>query len=152
MRLSTPLSLVLAGLVAVAVAIGMYRVLSPGPAAGTGPAGSEDIQIISRGEPVNLQDHLVPGKYTLFDFYADWCPPCREIAPGLEDLARRHPNLAIRKIDIVDWDHPVAEQQGVRDLPYLRLFDPAGNVIHEGEASLDDLKRLSRFGFPSTAR
>ena len=152
MRISVPVSLLLAALAAGTAGIGMYRVLSREPAAATGPSGSEDIRVISRGEPINLRDHLVPGKYTLFDYYADWCPPCQELAPRLEELARRHPNLAVRKIDIVDWDHPVAEQQGVRDLPYLRLYDPGGRLIQEGEATLDDLERLSRFGFPSATR
>lgn len=152
MRISVPVSLLLAALAAGTAGIGMYRVLSREPAAATGLAGGEDIRIISRGEPINLRDHLVPGKYTLFDYYADWCPPCQELAPRLEELARRHPNLAVRKIDIVDWDHPVAEQQGVRDLPYLRLYDPGGRLIQEGEATLDDLERLFRFGFPSATR
>ena len=151
MRNSVSVFLVVAALAAGAAGVGMYRVLSREPAAGAGLAGGEDIRIISRGEPVNLRDHMVPGKYTLFDYYADWCPPCRELAPRLEELARRHPNLAIRKIDIVDWDHPVAEQQGVRDLPYLRLFDPGGRLIREGEATPEDLERLFRFDFSSAS-
>lgn len=149
MRISAPVSLLLAALAAGAVGIGMYRVLSREPAAGVGLAGGEDIRTISKGEPVNLRDHLVPGKYTLFDYYADWCPPCRELAPQLEELVRRHPNLAVRKIDIVDWSHPVAEQQGVHDLPYLRLYDPDGRLIREGDATIDDLERLFSFGLPS---
>jgi len=151
-RISAPVFLLLAALAAGTAGFGMYRVFTREPAAGTALAGSEDIRIISRGEPLNLRDHLVPGKYTLFDYYADWCPPCREMAPRLEELARRNPNLAIRKIDIVDWNHPVAEQQDVHDLPYLRLYDPEGRLLLEGEATFDALERLFRFGFPSTVR
>ena len=32
--------------------------------------------------------------------------------------------------------------QGVTDLPYLRLYDPAGRLVGEGDAALDGLKRL----------
>ena len=143
MRKSAPVILVLAALAAGAAGFGVYRVLSRGSDPRPGPAVGGDILTISRGEPFNLRDHLVPGKYTLFDYYADWCPPCRELEPRIENLARRHPNLAVRKVDIVDWNHPVAEQQGVHDLPYIRLFDPSGRLIREGEAAPNiDLDRL----------
>jgi len=101
-----------------------------------------DIRVISKGETVNLRDHLAPGKYTLFDYYADWCPPCRQLSPRLEDLARRHPNLALRKIDIVSWRHPVATQQGVKDLPFLRLYDPDGKLVGEGDSAVESLRGL----------
>jgi thiol-disulfide isomerase/thioredoxin len=133
---------VLAAAVAAATGLGLYFFLAGSAAPGEGAAAGADIRVISKGEPVNLRDHLVPGKYTLFDYYADWCPPCRELAPRLEEMGRRHPNLAIRKIDIVDWSHPVADQQGVHDLPYLRLYGPDGRMIQEGDAALDDLQRL----------
>jgi thiol-disulfide isomerase/thioredoxin len=150
-RKSAPVVLLLAALAAGAAGFGMYRVLSRRPDPGAGPAGGGDVRTISKGEPVNLRDHLVPGKYTLFDYYADWCPPCRELEPRLEELARRHPNVAVRKIDIVDWSHPVAEQQGVHDLPYLRLYDPEGRLIREGEATFIDLDRLLESGLLSAS-
>ena len=144
------LLLLAAGAAAIAGA-GTYLLLSGGQGTGAAEAGSADIRIISKGEAVNLRDHLAPGKYTLFDYYADWCPPCRELSPRLEDLARHRKDLAIRKIDIVDWSHPVADQQGVHDLPYLRLYGPDGGLIREGDATFSDLERL--FGFdPASPR
>ena len=110
--------------------------------AGQGTAPGGDIRVVSKGEPLNLRDYLVPGKYTLFDYYADWCPPCRRLSPRLEELARQHANLALRKVDIVSWSHPVARQQGVTDLPYLRLFDPEGRLVAEGDAVLVSLQQL----------
>jgi thiol-disulfide isomerase/thioredoxin len=110
--------------------------------AGQGSDLGGDIRVVSKGEPLNLRDYLVPGKYTLFDYYADWCPPCRQLSPRLEALARQHANLAVRKIDIVSWSHPVARQQGVTDLPYLRLFDPDGRLVAEGDPVLDSLHQL----------
>ncbi len=140
----------LVGLAAAGTAgFGVYSVLERGSTQAGAFSSGADIRTISHGEPVNLRHHLAEGKYTLFDYYADWCPPCRELSPALEDLARRHPNLALRKIDIVDWSHPVAAQQGVTDLPYLRLYGPDGRLIREGEATLDDLRKLFAFGLPS---
>ncbi|HEV8377150.1 MAG TPA: thioredoxin family protein [Candidatus Polarisedimenticolia bacterium] len=124
--------------------LGLFRVREGQDAASLGASGG-DIRVVSQGSPLNLRDHLAAGKYTLFDYYADWCPPCRELSPQLENLARRHPNLALRKIDIVSWSHPVAQQQEVRDLPFLRLYDPEGRLVGEGDAALEGLQRL--FGF-----
>jgi thiol-disulfide isomerase/thioredoxin len=124
--------------------LGLFRAREAPDSSASGVSGG-DVRIVSKGSPVNLRDHLVAGKYTLFDYYADWCPPCRQLSPRLEDLARRRPDLALRKIDIVSWSHPVAAQQGVHDLPFLRLYDPKGRLIGEGDAALEELQRL--FGF-----
>jgi thiol-disulfide isomerase/thioredoxin len=147
-RIATPVSLALAMVAAMAAGFGMYKVFSRGTGDATPAHGGLDIQVISRGEPVDLRSHLVPGKYTLFDYYADWCPPCREMAPQLEALVRRQPNLALRKIDIVDWSRPVAEQQNVHDLPYLRLYGPDGRLIQEGDGVFPEVKRLFGFDLP----
>ncbi len=93
-----------------------------------------DVQVIAHGEEVELAPHLAAGRYTVFDFYAVWCPPCRVLSPALERLAANHPDtLAIRKVDIVDWTQPVAEQYGVESLPYLLLYDRQGALMASGE-------------------
>src|SRR5213594_2637608 len=105
--------------------------------------GEADVRVITHGDRVDLQAHAVPGKYTVFDFYAVWCPPCRALSPALERLASRNSRtLAIRKVDIVDWTMPVAEQYGIEDLPYLVLFDGNGRKLAVGEAVFDELDRL----------
>ena len=105
-------------------------------ASGGRPAPEEiegDISVISRGEPVDLQMSAVAGKYTVFDFYADWCPPCRVLDVQLHRIAAHHDNIAIRKIDIIDWTTPVVKQHGVEGLPHLILFGPDGNKLASGE-------------------
>ncbi len=93
-----------------------------------------DVQVIAHGEEVDLAPHLASGRYTVFDFYAVWCPPCRVLSPALERLAAKHPDtLAIRKVDIVDWTQPVAEQYGVVSLPHLLLYDREGTLMASGE-------------------
>src|SRR5882762_10750856 len=102
-----------------------------------------DVRVITHGDRVELQEHAVPGKYTVFDFYAVWCPPCRVLGPALEKLASRNTaKLAIRKVDIVDWTMPVAEQYGVQELPYLVLFDASGRKVADGEKVYDSLNEL----------
>jgi thiol-disulfide isomerase/thioredoxin len=92
-----------------------------------------DITLISeQGERVDVTAHLAPGKYTVIDFYADWCANCKEITPYLEQLARTRSDVAVRKVNVVDWDTPVVSQYRVTYLPYLRLYDPDGALVAEG--------------------
>ena len=100
-----------------------------------GTASAADVAVVTHGEAVDLQDHLAPGKYVLFDFYADWCGPCIQLGPHLEALAGAHEDvLALRKVDIVNWSSPVAGQFRIHSIPHLKLFDPDGRLIAEGDA------------------
>src|SRR5881397_3255092 len=131
------------GVLLAAAAIAIVAALLGAYALNRAPRAAADVAIIAHGERVDLQAHAVPGKYTVFDFYAVWCPPCRVLGPALERLASRHTQkLAIRKVDIVDWTMPVAEQYGVEELPYLVLFDGNGRKLAVGEAVFDELDRL----------
>jgi thiol-disulfide isomerase/thioredoxin len=130
------IAIVLAGATIAGALLGAYGL-------SRAPHEVADVRIITHGERVDLKAHAVPGKYTVFDFYAVWCPPCRALSPALEKLASRNTrNLAIRKVDIVDWTMPVAEQYGIEELPYLVLFDTSGKKVADGEAVFDELGRL----------
>lgn len=101
---------------------------------GGASARAADIQTITHGREVDLQAHLVPGKYVLFDFYADWCGPCRALEPGLEDLAGRHAEkLALRKVDIINWDSAVTRQYRISSIPYMVLYGPDGAKLAAGD-------------------
>jgi thiol-disulfide isomerase/thioredoxin len=99
-------------------------------------ASAAEVEIISHGQEVALEDHLVPGKYVLFDFYADWCGPCRALDPHLRELAGRYDDrLVLRKVDVIDWDSAVARQYRLSSIPYLVLFGPDGSRLAAGDAS-----------------
>jgi len=58
----------------------------------------------------------------LVDFYADWCGPCRMIAPVLEELTSElGERLTVAKLD-VDANQQLAFQHGVQSIPTLILF------------------------------
>lgn len=63
-----------------------------------------------------------PGMPVLVDFYADWCGPCKTMAPILQQVARDHAGkVKIIKID-VDRNQAVAQQYRVQSIPTLILF------------------------------
>jgi thiol-disulfide isomerase/thioredoxin len=96
---------------------------------------AQDIQTISHGEQVDITAFLVSGKLTVVDFYADWCGPCRSLAPKLDRLLAANPeNLAIRKVDVVNWGSAVADQYRIQSIPHLKLFDENGRLLAEGNA------------------
>ncbi len=93
-------------------------------------SGKSIIQVIAQGNTVNLSDHLESGRYVIFDFYANWCGPCKRMAPALEGLVRSYPaHVALKKIDIQNWSTPVARQHGIRSIPYVVLYDPNGRKV-----------------------
>ena len=63
-----------------------------------------------------------PGMPVLVDFYADWCGPCKTMAPILQQVAAQHEGkLRVIKID-VDKNPAVAQQFKVQSIPTLILF------------------------------
>ncbi|MDP2478938.1 MAG: thioredoxin [Candidatus Palauibacterales bacterium] len=71
------------------------------------------------------------GGPVLVDFYADWCGPCKMMAPALDDLASRHAgSLLVAKLDTDRWPG-VAGRFGIRGIPTLILFDEGREVARE---------------------
>lgn len=65
---------------------------------------------------------LQSAQPALVDFYADWCGPCRAIAPIVEEIAHELAGrLKVAKLD-VDQNQELALQYGVQSIPTLILF------------------------------
>lgn len=57
----------------------------------------------------------------LVDFYADWCGPCKMIAPVIEEVAEERQDVAVGKLN-VDNDPELAAKYGVMSIPTLVVF------------------------------
>ena len=92
---------------------------------------SAKIQLIARGNHVDVAQHCVTGKVTVVDFYAEWCGPCRELSPILEARVKSDPDLVLRKIDIVNWDSAVSQQFKLKVVPFVQVYDRTGQKVGE---------------------
>ncbi len=99
-----------------------------------------DVEVLVReGEAAPLEP--VPEKWTLFDFWAPWCEACKQLGAQLEDLAAENDSIAVRKINIVDFDSAIAKRElpGVELLPHVRLLAPDRSVFFESSGTPTEL-------------
>ncbi len=76
----------------------------------------------------NFSDIIKGETLTLVDFYADWCGPCKTLAPILKETKTTlGDKVKIVKID-VDKNQPLSTQYQVRGVPTLILFKSGKQV------------------------
>ena len=75
-----------------------------------------------------------PGMPVLVDFYADWCGPCKTMAPILQQVAAEHAGkVKVIKVD-VDKNPAAAQQFRVQGIPTLILFHQGKPVWRQSGA------------------
>ena len=70
----------------------------------------------------NFENEVIKSdKTVLVDFYADWCGPCRMVAPTVEEIADERSGVKVCKIN-VDDSPALAVKFGVESIPTLLVF------------------------------
>ncbi|KAK3326394.1 thioredoxin-like protein [Apodospora peruviana] len=100
-------------------------VIAPALFADRSPIPDTSTNIHKITSPQDLEALLASSRFVVADFYADWCPPCRAIAPIFGQLADSHASkgkLAFAKIN-VDHVNDVAKQYAVSAMPTFLFFE-----------------------------
>lgn len=79
----------------------------------------------------DIEKLLVPGKYTLIDYWATWCEPCGRLGVKLENELPSRPGVVLARVDATAWE---AEEwnkflPGAPGIPVLDLYDRAGKLL-----------------------
>ncbi len=89
----------------------------------------------------NFEEVLASGKPVVIDFWAEWCGPCRMIAPIVDELAAEYEGqVVIGKCGVEDNDD-ITVKYGVRNIPTI-IFLKNGELVDKqvGACSKDALK------------
>lgn len=78
---------------------------------------------------VSLPKIFSEHEKVLIDFYADWCGPCRMLAPIIEEIKNEVSDVKVVKIN-VDENQEIASQYGVRSIPTL-VYVKDGKVVKQ---------------------
>jgi thioredoxin 1 len=94
--------------------------LADRPVAVLSASEEEGVDAVSQ-QDFDAQVLKAPGKVVV-DFWAEWCGPCRMVAPVLEELARDHSGIRFVKLN-VDNDPAIAQQYEVMSIPTILAFE-----------------------------
>lgn len=121
-------------------------------------AGYTDFSMVNpAGKEVKLSELLVPGKYTMVDFWASWCGPCRASIPHVRELNDLYSDKlliisASVDSDEADWKKAMEQEKMIwqqfrvpedsmdtvrsayrlSSIPYILVFNPEGEIIFAG--------------------
>ena len=102
---------------------------------------SEKVQTLTDG---NFEDTVTKsGKPVLVDFWAEWCGPCRRLAPTVDELATDYDGRVVVGKMNVDENPATPTRFSIRGIPTLLLFK-GGQIVEQvvGLADKDSLKKL----------
>src|SRR5215510_1799832 len=90
-------------------------------------ADSTTVQLTEENFDATLKQH---SGLMMVDFWAEWCGPCKAIAPVLEDLARESAGTVVLAKVNVDENPGLAARYGIRSIPTV-LFVKQGKVADQ---------------------
>lgn len=76
----------------------------------------------------------------VLDAWAEWCPPCKAIAPKVEEFSAQYPQAKFYKVD-VDKVPDVAQELGIRAMPTILYFNKGEKISEVVGANLPEIEK-----------
>lgn len=115
----------------------------------------KDFEVTYNGKTYKLSDYVGKGHYTLVDFWASWCGPCRREMSTLKDIYNEYKDKGLEVLGVAVWDEPEATEAAIKQLdlpwpciinsqtiatdiygipaiPCVILFGPDGKILSRG--------------------
>ena len=112
----------------------------------------KDFAVTFEGKTTKLSEMLKKGRYTLVDFWASWCGPCRAETPILAEVYNQYKDKGFQVLGVATWDQPKDTKKAIEDLkitwpqilnaqntpselygfngiPHIILFGPDGTIV-----------------------
>ena len=88
-----------------------------------------------------LEEWASTGELVLLDFYAEWCAPCRMLAPVVEEVAAECTDVLVGKVN-VDEEPALAQRFGIVSIPFLAVLR-GGEVLATSVGYCDKARILA---------
>lgn len=96
-----------------------------------------------------FESTITNNEIVIFDFWAEWCEPCKQFGPVFEEISEKHPNIAFCKVNVEEQEE-LANMFQVRSIPTITFMrdeivvfsNPGaipGKVLEEGIEQLLEL-------------
>lgn len=115
----------------------------------------KDFEVTYQGKTYKLSDYVGKGHYTLVDFWASWCGPCRREMSTLKEIYNEYKDKGLEVLGVAVWDEPDATEAAIKQLglpwpciinsqniatdiygipaiPCVILFGPDGKILSRG--------------------
>jgi len=101
---------------------------------------TDEIKLTDLHSLTDFNKAINEDKLTVVDFHAEWCGPCKQIAPVFKQLAKDHKDANFVKVD-VDEAMDVAAEVGIKAMPTFMLFRNGEKITEIVGANASALKQ-----------